>query len=253
MDANELKLLVDLHKHADRQGPGGEKETLRALELAGLDRSRPLKIADIGCGTGASTLLLARELDAKITAVDFLPDFLEELQFRAHSQGVADKISTLTCSMEDLPFADQEFDLIWSEGAIYNIGFQTGVANWGRFLKPGGKLVVSEITWITAERPQEIESYWQGEYPEIDVASSKIGILEHHGYSPEAYFILPQHCWNTNYYRPIQNSIDAFLKRHQQSGEAKAIALAEEHEIALYEQYGHFYSYGVYIAKKLEK
>ena len=92
---NDYQLLIDLHKHAVRQGPGGEAETKRALALAGLDRSRPLKIADIGCGTGASTVLLAKELGAEITAVDFLSEFLDELQSRAHDHGVADKITTL--------------------------------------------------------------------------------------------------------------------------------------------------------------
>lgn len=75
----DFQLLVDLHRPAELQGSGGDAETIRALELAWLDRSRPLKIADIGCGTGASTLLLARELDTDITAVDFLPEFLDEL------------------------------------------------------------------------------------------------------------------------------------------------------------------------------
>ncbi|HON94151.1 MAG TPA: class I SAM-dependent methyltransferase, partial [Sedimentisphaerales bacterium] len=79
MDDLQMQLLIDLHKWNFRQGPGGDAETKRMLELAGLDRSRRLKIADIGCGTGASTVLLAKELDAEITAVDFLPEFLDEL------------------------------------------------------------------------------------------------------------------------------------------------------------------------------
>jgi ubiquinone/menaquinone biosynthesis C-methylase UbiE len=118
LDRLQIQLLIDLHKHAERQRPGGEAETKRALELAGLDRSRPLKIVDIGCGTGASTILLANELDAEITAVDFLPEFLDRLQIRAKDHGVADKITTLSCSMDALPFSDEEFDVIWSEGAI---------------------------------------------------------------------------------------------------------------------------------------
>lgn len=140
--------------------------------------------------------------------------------------------------------------MIWSEGAVYNMGFKAGVAAWGRFLKPGGKLIVSEITWLSATRPPELQSYWEKEYPEVDVASAKIGILERHGYSPEAYFVLPVHCWLENYYHPMQGRFDAFLERHGWSDQAKAIVEAEQHEIALYEKYRGYFSYGVYVAKK---
>jgi len=251
LDELQFQLLIDLHRPATRQGPGGEAETRQAMALAGLDQSRRLKVADIGCGTGASTILLAKELDAEITAVDFLPEFLDELQTRAKDHGVAEKIKTLNCSMEALPFSDEEFDVIWSEGAIYNMGFEAGVAAWSRFLKPGGKLIVSEITWLNATRPPELQSHWDGEYPEIDVASAKIGILEQHGYCPEAYFYLPTHCWTENYYLPMQSRFDAFLERHGRSDQAKGIVEAEKHEIALYEKYRDYYSYGVYIAKKI--
>ncbi len=46
------------------------------MELAGLSRSDHLKILDVGCGTGASTLELAREVDAEIIAVDLFLEFL---------------------------------------------------------------------------------------------------------------------------------------------------------------------------------
>ncbi len=251
MDDLQLQLLIDLHKSHVRQGPGSDDATQKALTLAGLDRSRHLKIADIGCGTGASTILLAKELNAHITAVDFLPDFLDELQNRAKDHGVAEKITSLNCSMDALPFADEEFDVIWSEGAIYNMGFESGVSAWSRFLKPGGKLIASEITWLTAERPLELQSHWDSEYPEINIASAKIGILEQYGYCLEAYFYLPTHCWFDNYYHPMQNSFDSFLERNGESEQAKEIVKCEKNEIALYEKYNAYYSYGVYIAKKL--
>jgi ubiquinone/menaquinone biosynthesis C-methylase UbiE len=146
---DDLKLLIDLHLTADRQGPGGEAETRRAIELAGLAKRRNLKLADIGCGTGASTLVLAKALDAHIFAVDFLPDFLDVLRSRAGSAGVADRIEAVTASMDALPIEPGSLDAIWSEGAIYNMGFENGVRQWRRFLKPGGILAVSELTWLT--------------------------------------------------------------------------------------------------------
>lgn len=247
---DEFELLIDLHKSASRQGPGGDAETERAIDLAGLHRDRPLKIADIGCGTGASTLILAHLLNAKITAVDFLQDFLDVLQTRARSEGVVEKITPLCASMAELPFEDEEFDVIWSEGAIYNIGFNKGVADWRRYLKPGGLLIASEITWITGARSPELQDHWNREYPEIDTASAKIKALEDNCYSPMGYFVLPEHCWIDNYYEPMLANFQAFLGRHGNSQEARVIVEAERHEIELYKKYKAHYSYGVYIARR---
>jgi SAM-dependent methyltransferase len=247
----EYRLFIDLHKPADRQGPGGDAETEKALDLARIDRNAPLKIADIGCGTGASALVLARLLNAQITAVDFLQEFLDVLEDRRDALGLSGTISTRCCAMENLPFEDEAFDLLWSEGAIYNIGFERGVRDWKRYLKPGGLLVVSEITWRTDSRPAELQRYWDAEYPEIDVASSKIRILEQNGYSPLGYFVLPPHCWRDNYYRPMQNRFPDFLARHGHSEEAQAIVAAEVREMDLYENYKLYYGYGVYIAQKV--
>ncbi len=249
---DDYQLLVDLHKSAKRQGPGGDAETKKAIDLAMLDPSVPLKIADIGCGTGASTLQLARLLNAEITAIDLSSDFIEVLKINAKTEGLFHKIKPLIGSMENLALADQDYDLIWSEGAIYNIGFEKGITDWRKFLKPGGSLVVSEITWLTGDRPLEIQAYWQAEYPEIDTAASKIKILEKRGYSPVAYFALPEHCWLENYYQPMQNRFMDFLTRQGNSEQAQQIVNTENQEIALYKKYKQYYSYGVYIAKKLK-
>ena len=247
---DELTLLADLHKAGLRQGPGSPDVTRRAMVLAGLDGSRPLEIADIGCGTGAASLELARMLDARITAVDFLPSFLDVLRQRAQAQGLG-RIITLEASMDALPFTDASFDVIWSEGAVYNMGFEAGIAAWKRFLKPGGKLVLSEITWTTAARPQTITDYWPAQYPEIDTASAKLAVLERHGYRPEGYFLLPFCCWQEHYYGPLRERFPAFLDRHGHSPQAAAIVAAEEEEMALYQRYGQFYSYGMYVAAKV--
>jgi SAM-dependent methyltransferase len=249
---DDYQLLIDLHKQADRQGPGGDAETEQALNLAMIDRAAPLKVADIGCGTGPSALLLARLLNAQITAVDLLQDFLDVLNERAEHAGVADRISTLACSMDNLPLTNEALDVIWSEGAIYNIGFEKGVAEWRRFLKAGGLLVASEITWLTNSRPAELQKHWDSEYPEIDVASAKIRILEEHGYSPVGYFVLPEHCWLDHYYRPMQARFEDFLNRNGNSDAARAIVAAEQWEIELYETYKAHVGYGVYVARKLE-
>lgn len=246
-----LQLLIDLHQRAERQGPGSDAVTQKALDMTGIDPSAPLKIADIGCGTGASTLVLAQQLkNAQITAVDFLPEFLQVLQESAQKAGMAERISTLSVSMDELPFQSETYDLIWSEGAIYNIGFEKGIQDWYRYLKTGGLLVVSEITWTTDVRPQAIQDHWQAEYQEINTASAKLAQLEKNGYSPIGYFTLPEECWFDQYYQPMQAGFKEFLARHENSDAAQAIVAAEQYEIELYQQYKAYYSYGMYISKK---
>lgn len=252
----ELELLFDLHRDKPRQGPGSRAATRRAIELAGLatdgTEGRPLEIVDMGCGTGAAARVLARALDARITAVDFGEVFLEELVRRAEAEGVGDRIEPLCASFEELPLEEGRFDAVWSEGAIYTIGFAQGVADWRRFLKPGGVLVASEITWTTATRPDAVEAFWRGAYPEIDVASAKFEVLEQAGYSPIGYFTLPPECWLDGYYEPLDRGHAAFLERHGGSEAAERIVADERREFELYRRYGAYYSYGVYIARRVD-
>lgn len=247
---DDLLLLIDLHKDGARQGPGGDDETSLAVSLSGLRGATNLKIADIGCGTGASTLVLARELDAHITAVDFCPEFLTKLEDVAARAGVADRITTLSASMEALPFAEAAYDAIWSEGAIYNMGFAAGVQAWSNYLKPNGILAVSELTWLTDQRPEELQNHWEREYPEVDTASGKMAVLERLGFSPIGYFPLSEYCWLDNYYRPMQQRFSGYLDQHKDSEAAREIVAAEENEISLYERHKAFVSYGYYIARK---
>jgi SAM-dependent methyltransferase len=247
---DNLDLLIDLHRHAARQGPGGADETRLAVTLSGLRGARGLKIADIGCGSGASTLVLARELDAEVTAVDFIAAFLEDLESAAAREGLGGRIRTCEASMDALPFEAQSLDAIWSEGAIYNMGFANGVKSWRHFLKPGGVLAVSELTWLTQERPAGLERHWLEEYPEVGTASAKLAVLEQNGYSPLGYFPLPERCWLENYYGPMRARFAAFLARNGNSEAAAAVVKAEESEIALYERNAAHVSYGYYVAKK---
>ncbi len=188
--------------------------------------------------------------NAHIVAVDFLQDFIDILAVGAKSAGVEDRITPLCVSMDELPFEDEELDVIWSEGAIYNIGFKKGVVDWRRYLKPGGLLIASEITWLTSSRPSELQDHWVSAYSEIDTASAKIEVLEGSGYVPIGYFVLPEYCWLDNYYEPMQKSFEGFLAQNGNSEEACAIVASERREIELYEKYKAYFSYGFYIARK---
>jgi SAM-dependent methyltransferase len=165
--------------------------------------------------------VLASDLDAHVTAVDFLPPFLARLEQTARERGVAGRITTLAASMDELDFDDGSLDVIWSEGAIYNIDFEHGLRSWRRFLRPGGISAVSEITWLTDERPAELEDRWNAEYPEDATASAKLAVLEAAGYTPIGYFPLPPSCWLDHYYGPMQARFAPFLEMPRRLGRSQ--------------------------------
>jgi SAM-dependent methyltransferase len=249
---DELALLLDLHLDGGRQGPGGDAETRLAIELAGLRDAGRLAVADLGCGTGASTLVLAQELDAHVLAVDLFPELLQRLDDEAAARGLDDRITTLAASIDDLPIAEGSLDVVWSEGAIYNIGFERGVRSWRALLRAGGVLAVSELTWLTHERPAELDEHWTHEYPEVATASAKFAVLEQQGFTPIGYFVLPEPCWLDHYYRPLQHRFDDFLNRHGHSDAARAVVDAEQREITLYERYSPYVGYGFYVARRTD-
>lgn len=249
---DDLELLIDFHRGTPRQGPGGDAETLRALDLCRLDPSASLEVADLGCGTGTSTLLLARTLNARIAALDFAPAFIEELRALAERDGLAERIEAQVGDMASLPFADERFDLIWSEGAIYNIGFEVGLRAWRPLLRPGGVLAVSELSWKTDTRPVAIEAHWTREYPGIATASSNLRTLERAGYRPLGCFFLPDRCWDENYYAPLRAGFASFLARHEHSAAARSLIEAVEEEMRLFDRYRDWYGYAFYIAQRFD-
>lgn len=249
-DQTTFDLLVDLHRDGLRQGPGSDAETQRALDLTRVEKSAPLQVADIGCGTGASALVLARSLpQARIVAVDIFSEFLQRLTERARAAGCSDRIEPLEASMESLPFAAESLDLIWSEGAIYTMGFAAGIAAWRPLLRSGGVIALSEITWLQPDPPQEISGHWTTEYSEIATAAQKITILEQAGYDLLGYFVLPPTNW-IEYYAPLENRLSAFLERHRGRPDAVQVAAAERYEADLYRRFHEWFSYGFYVARK---
>ena len=139
----ELQLICDFFSNMERQGPGSPDVTLKALSFIDSLTDKSL-IADIGCGTGGQTMVLAGHITGQITGLDLFPDFIDIFNHNAKQSGLQDRVKGIVGSMDNLPFQSEELDLIWSEGAIYNIGFERGLNEWRRYLKPGGYIAVSE-------------------------------------------------------------------------------------------------------------
>jgi len=247
----DLELISEYYAVLERQGPGSPEATLKALSFV-RDHRHISHVADIGCGTGAHTLLLATHLTgSRITALDLLPAFIERLNINAAQAGLNDRVKGIVGSMEELPFEPDSLDMIWSEGAIYNMGFERGLREWRAFLKTGGYLAVSELTWLTQERPAELQDYWLAAYPEINTASAKLAQLEAAGYAPKAAFVIPESCWTDHYYAPQVAVREAFLKKHACNPAVKAFIENDRAEAELYERFKQYYGYVFYIGQKV--
>lgn len=142
---DDMRLLIEFHENAKRQGPGSEEETIKALSMIDIREKKDLKILDIGCGSGAQTITLAKNISGAVTAVDLYSAFLKKLENTANQKKL-NNITTVQCSMEKLPFKEKEFDIIWSEGSVYNMGFENGFKSWKKYIKDSGYLVVTELS-----------------------------------------------------------------------------------------------------------
>lgn len=216
-----------LHQGLPKQGPGSDASTLRALALAP-ELPRAPKILDLGCGPGRQSLILARETGGHVTAVDRMPQFLEQLDERARTAGLADCIGTVNASMEDLPYADESFDLLWSEGAIYSIGFGYGLESWRRFLRPGCALAVTELSWLVDEPPNRIRDFWNSNYPAMRSRQANELTVTEAGYRLLGSFVLPEADWWDDYYTPIDERIAALREERNDDDWVTALEAAEE-------------------------
>lgn len=245
----DFQLISDFFKLIDRQGPGNREITLQALSFINNLPDKP-RIADLGCGTGGQTITLAESTDGHITALDLLPDFVELLNQEIARLNYSDRMEAITGSMDNLPFREEEFDLIWAEGSIFGIGFERGLKEWRKYLKDGAFIAVSEASWFTEERPAEIKEFWDENYPEIDTIPNKIRIMQEAGYMPTVHFMLPESCWLDDFYAPMDAAADVFLKYHNYSDVAKQFVDALLHERDLYKKYKKYYGYIFYIGQK---
>ncbi|TVQ04329.1 MAG: class I SAM-dependent methyltransferase [Balneolaceae bacterium] len=243
--------FIEFFKKLDRQGPGDDKYTELAYRLLEHLPNNP-QILDVGCGTGGQSLTLARISPCTITAVDVYDTFLKKLDERAKKETLKGTITTFNASMFELPFDEKIYDVIWSEVSICIMGFERGLKEWKRLLKPGGYLVASEITWLERDIPEEIRDYWNTAYPEIGTITGKITVIEECGYQPLAFLTLPEYGWQRNYYDQMEVQKQNFLKLYGNEEEACRIVKNElEVEANLYKTYKNYYSYILYIMRKL--
>lgn len=246
----DFKFICEFFLNTERQGPGSPEATLKALSFIDNLTDQSL-IADIGCGTGGQTMVLAQHTPGQITGFDLFPAFIDRFNANAMKLNLQDRVKGIVRSMDNLPFQNEELDLIWCEGAIYNIGFERGLNEWRKFLKPGGYIAVTESSWFTNERPAEIENYCMRHFPEMDTISGKVARIQKAGYMPVATFILPATCWTEHYYAPLVTAQEMFLNKYTGNKIAEEFVALQRYDAEIYREYKEFYGYVFYIAKKI--
>ena len=246
----DFNLICEYFSSVKRQGPGSPEITMKALSFIE-NLTGQSCIADLGCGTGGQTMVLAQNVPGQITGLDLFPDFIRIFNRNAEQLNLQERVKGVIGSMDNLPFGKESLDLIWSEGAIYNIGFERGLDEWRQYLKKGGYIAVSEASWFTDERPNEIHNFWMEAYPGIDTIPNKVAQMQQAGYIPVASFILPENCWTEHFYAPLVRAQEIFLERHTGEKAAEELVASERHEKELYYKYKDFYGYVFYIGKKI--
>ena len=160
------------------------KYTRKAFRiLPQMDKPR---ILDIGCGSGIPTLELARLSQGEVIGIDIDQPALDKFAIKIAEAGLNRRVQALNCSMFDMDFPEETFDIIWSEGSIYTMGFEKGLREWKRFLKPGGFMVIHDE---------------QGDVNE------KLGQIPEFGYELLGYFLLSKETWWVEYFAPLEKLI----------------------------------------------
>lgn len=246
----DFNLICDFFLNVERQGPGSPEITLKASTFIDnlTDKSQ---IADIGCGTGGQTMVLAQHVPGHITGLDLFPGFIERFNANARKLNLRDRVKGIVGSMDNLPFREEELDLIWSEGAIYNIGFEKGLNEWRKYLKTGGYVAVSDISWFTEDRPVEIDEYATEVFPEMDTIPDKVAVMLKTGYKPIATFMLPESCWLEHFFTPLMKAREKFLVRHAGNATVEKLMEFQRYDAEMYGKYKEFYGYVFYIGKKI--
>jgi SAM-dependent methyltransferase len=127
-----------------------------ALAAAAVPSDRPLRVADLGCGSGTGTLALLERLpEAHVTALDVAVPLLNGLAARAALRGSADRLVTRVADL-DAGWPDDltDLDLVWASTSLHHVADPPArLADVRSALAPGGALVLVEIDDVGPFQP----------------------------------------------------------------------------------------------------
>jgi ubiquinone/menaquinone biosynthesis C-methylase UbiE len=195
------------------------------------------------------TIELAKLSKGQIDALDNHQPFLDQLDLKIKKEALTTKIKPVKGDMLNLTYDSNTFDLIWSEGAIFIIGFEKGLREWKRLLTDKGYLVVSDLTWLKNNVPAEAKEYLDQFDPTIKKIQKNLDIVKKVGYRLVGFFVLPTESWLTNYYDPISAKLPSLKEKYKNDREKLRHIASREIEIEMFRKYSEFYGYVFYIVQ----
>ena len=230
----------------EKLGPGGNVHTLSVLRL--LPQQQFYVSVDAGCGTGRQTMVLAKELGTLIHAVDSYEPFLNDLTRRAKRAGIEHLIQTHCMDMKNIPSVFQHIDLLWSEGAAYNIGFRNALTVWASAINQGGFAVVSELSWLRDQVPNEVREFFLSGYPDMQSIQQNLAVAENVGFRVLTTYTLPQDAWVEGYYELLEPRAKALIDHPDSS--VRDFAAETVEEIKVFKSSEDSYGYVFYVLQR---
>lgn len=241
--------FLQIYGALPRAGPGSNALTRRAFETMS-DLPESPRILDVGCGPGMQTVELLTITSGSVVAVDLLADMIARVRASAERAGVSDRLVTLEQDMKEMAFPASSFDIVWSEGAIYLLGFEAGLKQFKTLVKPGGYVAVSEAVWLRPDPPSELVEFWL-DYPEIDTVTAKLGIIERVGYEAVDHFVFPPAAWTEQYYQPMEQRLAEKADDWRGIADAEAVLQEARNEISTFRRYADYYGYAFFVMRRL--
>jgi SAM-dependent methyltransferase len=244
------QVFFEVFEAPPRQGPGNRACASRALALCE-DLPPEPAVVDLGCGAGGQTLYLAELTDGTITAIDRHAPFIERLGDTVARRGLAHRIRPIVGDIARPDLPPESFDLVWSEGALYNIGIPHALQTCRSLLRPGGYVAFTDAVWRTEDPPAEVKAGFDQDYPAMGRSSDIVAAIARSGLELLGHFTLPDEAWWDDFYTPMERRIAELREAHR--GDAESLAALDQiaDEPRMHRQHGECYAYEFFVARRV--